>query len=67
MRSFFLAGVVASCVAVCESALAAPPQPVHLDFTFPAGAACDFAIHVSLNGKGKDRHLCCPVITRSPG
>ena len=43
--------------ALCVPASAAPPQPVHVRFTFPAGAACAFAVNVVLDGKGKAINL----------
>ena len=43
--------------ALCVPASAAPPQPVHVRFTFPAGAACSFAVNVVLDGKGKAINL----------
>jgi hypothetical protein len=45
--------VIAFVGALCVSAAAAPPQPVHEAFTIPAGAACAFPVNVVLDGKAK--------------
>jgi hypothetical protein len=52
-RSLVFSFVAAVVAALCTPAAAAPPQPVHLRFTLPAGAACSFAVNVVLDGKGK--------------
>jgi hypothetical protein len=52
-RSLVPTIVSAVVAALCLPAAAAPPQPVDATGTFPAGAACAFAVDFVLDGKTK--------------
>lgn len=50
-----------------SAAVAAPPVPAGFEVTLPAGAFCDFAVHVQVAGKSKTIDLGDRFIVTAPG
>jgi hypothetical protein len=52
MNRWLVPVVIAGVISLAAPAAAAPPEPVHAEFTLAAGT-CAFPVHVVLDGKGK--------------